>query len=461
MVRFCETALYVMWIMIIHITFPMNVIAQSKHAMCWYVNGYEFDFSQSPVLIVSHEEDAEWYVDSNGIHVLTYSSGKIYDESFNAIVENCTAGFFVPSPCNKNMVFYFEPRKYTIIDLKTKSAKLCGEGPYFSPTDNIVVVHHSQCDKMWILVEQNGFIAKYILTSECIEKVDDVPLQQVYPPGFPKFYVSLSRDCQHYVAPYFIDSENKSGVSYGSFDRTTGDFEMVANHFFEDDDVIQGAIIAPDNSRIYCVFVSKNGGPRSFKIVEVPIENSIPQYDKKKDVVEKKPNGFAFCFMYYAIDGNIYVFENSTRLCSALSINANGETEYEDIYNFGHIAANLVPRRFVSSWFMDNQCPETDAEHNCENIPVPEIDFENSYVCYGETLNVVLHSKNKCSIEYIDDNGLVHKVDDILDTFFPLTNTPGVYKITKIFFDGCVFVLSTPPVGEVGAKINAPIIRPR
>ncbi len=132
MVRFSKPVFYMMWIFIIHITSFVHVMAQSKHAMYWYVNGYEFDFSQSLVKIISHKENAEWYVDSNGKHVLAYSSGKIYDESSNVIVENCTSGFFVPSPYNNNLVFYFDKYKYYTIDLKTKSIIGSGGEPHFN-----------------------------------------------------------------------------------------------------------------------------------------------------------------------------------------------------------------------------------------------------------------------------------------------------------------------------------------
>lgn len=459
MVKFSKTAFYMMWIFIIHIISFVDVMAQSKHAMYWYVNGYEYDFSQSPVKIIPHKEDAEWYVDSNGKHVLTYSDGKIYDENLNVIIENCTSGFFVPSPYNKNLVFYFEPNKYTIIDLKTKSAIGSGEGPYFTQIYDInAIVHHSQCDKMWMFVEQNEVIAKYLLTSEGVEKVGEIQLHQIYPPEFPRCYISLSKDCQHYVASYFIDWENKSGVTYGNFDRETGEFEIVTNQIFEDYNVVQGAIIAPDNSRLYCVLALHNDA-RSYKIVEYPIENNIPQFDKMKLVVEKKINAFAFSLMYYAIDGKIYVFENSTRFLSTLSLDANGETKYEEIYNFGHIGTGSHPLKFVSSWYMDNQCPESDSKNICDNIPVPELYFENSYVCYGESLNIVFSSKESCSIELIDGNGNVSELNNISNGVFPLTKIPGIYKITKIRYGECEYVYPIPITGEVGAKFSPLVIK--
>lgn len=347
---------------LVFIIFASNLYAQSKHAQIWYMYGYKFDFTSQPMQIskIKYADfNTVWYIDENGNHALTVTEGNLYNENMQKIAGNddWMSGFFVPMPMNENFVYYFENDKIHLIDILNKTVKDIvlnnnSHNPVFDLNRHIVV-QHKDCDKMWLINKEDDVICEYIISFDGIEKIQEIVCGKNEQITYD-LRLSLSRNCKQYVR-YRI---GKAEMYYGDFDNEKGFFTPTAAFKFGDDiKYIYGAIIAPDNSRIYCILRSTN---RRFKIVEIPIEDNIPQFKKQKLIIDKEAGVNEDCQMLYAVDGKIYVIEKPNRICSTLTLDADGKTKYEVIYNFDSI---LTYHRndFVSSWFEDIPCSKSSS----------------------------------------------------------------------------------------------------
>ena len=217
--------------------------AQSKHAALWRIGSYCLDFKGNTPSFHPHKledkidgktSNCVWYVDSDGSLsvVAGYENGKIaiYDkdtEKFNELTSEYQLGdgFFVPMPGDESKVFYIEQNRYFLIDLKLKTISLKGDDINILRMHHIAV-HHSDCDKVWIINTDKKIWTTYLLTPLGIEKVREVALDESDYNSFPSRYnweVSLSADCEHYTMVNFDDYQTE--VYYGDFDRQTGVFK--------------------------------------------------------------------------------------------------------------------------------------------------------------------------------------------------------------------------------------------
>lgn len=446
-----------MWIGIIHIAVSLSANAQSKHASLWNIGGFCFDFGRVPTTITEMDHKYEdWYIDNKGKRILTYYKGQLYDENMEEFqfVNGLDAGFFVPNPSNEDIVYYFTTNNYYIINLKEKKI-------YANQLDNFVMnktlhiaVHHAECDKIWLISTKGMVWNEYLLTNRGVEKIRDITLNQDNFKFLPKereWQINLSMDCKHYTMCTI--SKNCSEVYYGNFDRNTGLFSRVAQH---DLNVayVYNSIVAPDNSRIFYIVRTNN---RKFQILEVPIVDNIPQFVNISVLVEKNAGINAYCHMSYGIDGKIYIIETPNRLCSTLSIDRNGSAKYEEIYNFG---AAVVYRSndMLASWFMDLPCIDSSPIDPCADAIMPDIHFDNSFVCYGEALNVVIPKCNSFSFSYTIDDKNETTVTEILSDKYQMPKHHGNYAITKFSVDGCNFVPTTKISAQIDSEIEKPII---
>ena len=326
-----------------------------------YIYGYKFDFTshQTQISKIKNQDfNTVWYIDENGNHALTVTEGNLYDENMQKIAGNndWMSGFFVPMPMNENFVYYFGKDKIYLIDVPNKTVRdivlnNC-PNPVFDFARHIVV-QHKDCDKMWIINKEDDVTREYLINFDGIKKIREISLYQNEQTAY-RTNLSLSRNCKQYVR---YNSGTKE-IYYGDFDNKTGIFTQKAYFKFgEDIKVIYGAIIAPDNLRIYCILRSTN---RRFKIVEIPIEDNIPQFEKLKLIIDKKAGMNDLCKMLYAVDGKIYIIENPNRICSTLTLDADGETKYEVIYNFDSILT-YYQNDFVSSWFENIPCSKSSS----------------------------------------------------------------------------------------------------
>ncbi len=444
-----------------------SCFAQSKHAAIWYVGGYSFDFNSEPPTITKLTErndfTTRWYVDGVGNHVLTESKGEIFDENLKRIGnidefnfnEYDNRGFFVPVPTNENLVYFFDLGNCYLIDIRNKTVTKTDVKIDIGYLSHISV-HHSLCDRIWLIATDLEEWTEYLLSEDGIKKVRTICLASdnyKYKPTTAKIWqINLSMDCKHYTMCNM--SKNYSEVYYGDFDRETGLFTRKVSYDFEEDfEYIYNSIIAPDNSRIYYTAFTHE---RHFQIFEVQIVDGLPKFEKKKPLVDQKVALNGYCGMYYAIDGKIYVFETARKLCSTLSVNDNNETEYRQIYNFDRLFP-VNYKDYLSSWFMDLPCYGAPPIDPCENISTPDIHFENSFVCQGNRLNVVCPNDGDYSFSYTYD-GMENRVDDIQDGCFSIGEQSGIYKITKVSSGSCEFILQEPQIGEIGREIPSPVI---
>ena len=458
MVRELYLIVMAMRVLLIFIAIPLSSVSQSKHNEIWYICGYKFDFSSSPVKISLEkrlDNNSVWYVNENGNHTMTCAKGVLYDENMVEIKKEnkWQKGFFVPAPYDESFVYYFEGENCHLID---GNRKIVYENKYNVTIDKFahIVVHHSQCDKIWLINISDTVISEYLLSLDGLEKVRDIIIaENVGRPSSLSLNINLSVDCKYYTMTNrkFNDF---SEVFFGKFDRQTGLFTRTASYdFSENYSSVFNSIIAPDNSRVYYVANTKN---ERYQIFEVPIIDEIPQFENKKIIVDKSKHGNYFSAMYYAIDGKVYVVETTNRMCSTLSIAQNGSTEYKQIYDFGSfIGENAI--NYVSSWFMDSPCVNSSSENPCDNIVMSELSFDNSFVCFGEMLSVSSATDDSFSFDYIWDDKKEFTAN-VIDGKCTIDANPGCYKITKVYLNGCSFTLPEPIEGRVGTKVHSPKI---
>jgi len=386
----------------VHTIFCNTANAQSKHASLWRIGSYCLDFNGNTPTFHPHDLDYKiggitsncvWYVDSDGSLsvVAGYENGKIaiYDkdtEKFNELTSEYQLGdgFFVPMPGDESKVFYIEQNRYFLIDLKLKTISLKGDDINILRMHHIAV-HHSDCDKVWIINTDKKIWTTYLLTPLGIEKVREVALDESDYNSFPSRYnweVSLSADCEHYTMVNFDDY--KTEVYYGDFDRQTGEFTRKSRYDFgEDYRHINNSIIAPDNSRIYYYY---NTSTRNAYVVEVPIVDDVPNYEKKKIIYSGTANlAGMYRMMFYGLDNKVYILDGSWRKIHTIEINAQGESVFTDT-KFEIPKDNDFGRYidFVSSWFLEKPCDESSTENPCPTIPdTPTLDL--SPVCASQT----------------------------------------------------------------------------
>ena len=498
--------------------------AQSKHASLWRIGSYCLDFNGNTPTFHPHDLDDKiggitsncvWYVDREGSLsvVAGYDNGKI--AIFNKNTENfdeltteyqLSDGFFVPMPGDESKVFYIEQNRYFLIDLKLKTITLKGNNISILRFYHIAV-HNADCDKVWLFNIDKKVWTTYLLTQSGIEKVKEITLDESNYNSFPSKYnweVKLSADCQHYTMVNFDDY--KTEVYYGDFNRQTGEFTRKSSYDFgEDYRHINNSIIAPDNSRIYYYY---NTSTRNAHVVEVPIVDGVPEYEKKKIIYSGTANlAGMYRMMFYGLDNKVYILDGSWRKIHTIEINAQGESVFTDTKfeipkdnNFGRYID------FVSSWFLEKPCDESSTENPDPIVPeLPSIDFtadkstgdrisvkwqdaegdgtitvygedpttncvsgtitytvkiknspsaafDNAYVCNGQPLNIILSGDAPFEISYTMDGELQSITTS--DTEYQLPDVASRYKITKIKDASCEFFPTENNEAEIAPQMK-------
>ncbi len=370
--------LLVTGISIISVAFSFPALSQSKHASLWSLDNYCLDFNTNPPsyhlsnyynLEPSTVHNICWYVDSEGfMSVITnYGENKmaVFNKNKNQFEEIETeyqfdAGFFVPKPDNGNQIYYIEQNRYYLIDLQQKTIVLKGDDINIMRTHHIAV-HHSDCNKIWIINTDKRVWTTYLLTSSGIEKKKEYCLNEPDYSSFPSdddenWEINLSKDCQHYTMVNF--DQHQKEVYFGDFDRSLGTFMRKKRFNFGNDYVqIDNSIIATDNSRIYYFCTTST---YDAEIIEVPILDGLPDYSKRNKIYsEHKFPGVGYRQFIYGLDDKIYVIDFLYYKISTIEINNKGETVFEDSkYSLAHSRTSVRTNVFLSSWFMDNPCEE-------------------------------------------------------------------------------------------------------
>ncbi len=451
-------------VFIILCVFSYTANAQSKHAALWRIGRHCLDFNDGtvkfyPLNFNIKNNNLDWYVDSEGkISVIVRNEEykmSIFNKEENRFEEiqieyKLEPGFFVPMPDNRNKVFYIEQNRYFIIDLLQKSITLKGTDINIYHNEHIAV-HHTDCDKVWIINVDKSKITTYLLTSLGIKKVNETSLKESDYSYFSTNYnwkINLSKDCEHYTMINFDD--NKTEVYYGDFDRETGKLIRKSRYDFgQKYKHIINSIIAPDNSRIYYLYANTQ---QNYNIIEVPIINGIPDYNKQKKVfTEKQTFAKAYKTLFYGIDGKIYILDYiKNKICTIEC--KNNTTIYNDNEYFTPKNENFVRNNvFVSSWFMDNPCEEKDAKNPCATQK-PSVEFDNSLVCYGQPLKLKLSGNAPFEVFYTLDNE--EKTIKTSATEYIMPNVAGKYKITKIKDSVCEFYPTENNISEIANEIK-------
>lgn len=447
------------------IAFPLCTNAQSRHAAIRYECGYSYDFNYTPVKITdvgNHSDNTIlWYTDNNGKHVLTYQNGRIFDETMEELFCNSWLykGFFVPFPTDENRVLYFDQAGCHLIDIIARSVryKYCD-----IHIDNLkhIVVHHTDCDKLWLIdTKRNNQWTEYIITADGIIKVREILLKQEdYKYQLGGWRVNLSIDCQHYVLCSTVTNESKkkaNEIFYGDFDRTTGIFTRTSSYDLGPDiaEMVQSVIIAPDNSRIYCLIFPKG---LKMSILEFPIVDGVPQWDQQSTIIEKSHLFEYTSQFFYALDNKIYVIEGGDGCTSSLDIDNNGKTIYNVVLQRkNQYLHGSRTNQVVASWFSDLTCSSSDI---CHLAATPDVQFANSIVCYGDSIRIILPEGGPYTLTYSIDGRQSTTISNIASSTYTMPSTTGNCRIESISVGGCTFAPSKAIEAIVLPQLSAPVI---
>ena len=113
----------------------------------------------------------------------------------------------------------------------------------------------------------------------------------------------------------------------------------------------------------------------------------------------------------------------------------------------------------LASWFIDLPCSDTPPAVPCAAAAIPDIHFDNPFVCYGESLNAIIPDGNVQTFTYTH-NGEDFTVSNLSAQSYKFSDRQGVYQITKITDNGGCEVVPTQPISaEIGAEIPKPTIK--
>lgn len=393
-------------LIVVHTIICNTANAQSKHAALWRSGSYCLDFNGNQPTYHPHNLadkidgysetfDCVWYTDSNGVLTIVagYGDGKIaiYNkntELFDELNTECQlgVGFFVPMPGDESKVFYIEQNRYFLIDLKLKTITLKDDNINILHFYNIIV-HHTDCDKVWLISTDKKVWTTYLLTQSGIEKVKENTLAVSDYKTFPtshSWIVNLSPDCKHYTMVNFDSGKDNTEVYYGDFDRQTGELTRKSRYDFgKEYNHLINSIIAPDNSRIYYLY---NPSFSQICLIEVPIVDGVPDYSKQKNIYsETKSLAPGLRTMIYGLDKKVYIIDGWLKKINSIEINAQGESVFTDT-KFEMSGSELGERKidFVSSWFLEKPCGESSIENPDPIVPeLPSIAF--APVCASQT----------------------------------------------------------------------------
>ena len=395
---------------------------------------------------------------------MTVSGGKLYDDSMTEIptTGHWQQGTFIQMPNDENQVYYFEQNKCHLINIKNRTTKDIEIEINTSNLYHLTVRHHD-CGNMWLIHTFNpNTLTEYIVNSEGVKLARTHNIAPPMKNGelLNGWHIKLSKDCKHFTAcgigEAYNDTKVFNEVRYGNFDNKTGDFTCTAKHDFNGKfRHIYSTIIATDNSRVY--YYGLDNEWENYLLLETPIVDGLPQYNQTKTVFAKKTHLNGYCPSYYAPDGKIYLFEVGNKSITAISLDSDGNTIYEEVYNFGTLRIVNNPN-YEESWFMETPCDDNPPSDPCADAAMPDIHFENNFVCYGEPLNIVLPNSGTFTFSYTIDGEKEIYVNNITDRKYTMPERQGKFNITKFFAEGCEFLPQPPISAQIGAKVEKPAI---
>lgn len=372
--------------------FFQNVYAQSKHTSIWCIGNYIIDFSKSPVLFEKHNDviGNYLYVDFNGkIQLILGDDDVLYNgnkepvKNMKFIVDDNS--FFVPSPLDNNLVYFFSGNQYILIDIKKNEIvsevkslnELSVEKKLIS--FNHILVHHANCKDVWIIYYSNDIVYKYLITASCVEFKEVIHIEREIsnPQKHYDMIIHLSSDCKHYTANFFADSI----VCYGDFDRQTGNFvrksEKIihARHGIERTYILN-SIISHDNKKIYYFCESGTKDHKTLtEVLSSDIINGKPNYENIRVIYSIDYNRIPLFVsdMFYGYDGNIYINYFPLKKMYKIVSTSDGETSVEDFFTFKS-EQGVRSQDFLADWFSKNPCNENQP---CSEIKFPKI-IENN-----------------------------------------------------------------------------------
>jgi hypothetical protein len=382
----------------------LTVFAQSKHVSKLNLGNYSLDFNSEPVvteLPYKYLGDLLYrfirYVDDNGKVKLTanFWNNIILDENLEPI-KGCEKfgeyirvdgdnhlNFFVPNPCNENLVYYFDWDRYFIIDLNLNEIVsddvvwLHNLNSFFSTGElTPVLVHHKDNKNIWLIYVGDSKYYQFLITANGVEEKEIVELD-------PKRYnfdiskdckwsINMSRDCKYYSA--FSQKLNHNTVYFGEFDRENGIFKPICNYTFKKYWEIYSSVFSPDGKRIFYIGAASNG---IIEIISVDIKNGIPDYESSensKPYYTKKERGINIAnSCYYGLDGNIYIAYKGKREIAIIPFDKSGNLQ-PYMPEFKKTERVIWTRlTLVSTWFSDDYR---------QAVCTPKISAENS--CFGD-----------------------------------------------------------------------------
>ncbi len=431
--------------------------AQVGHGSLLNIGNYCVDFKTEPPTISEiprDKQDAFWYVDAKGELALYYTNDGNLHNSDGGLVEGRLlprVDFFIPMPGDEDKVYCFCDNKYEVVSLSAnRVVEFCDD--LGLGKDSYLAVHHANCSDIWLIFFSKTKIIRYLLTTHGLMEaystdVDPLDYDCLYTQT--PWQVALSNDCNYYCATF--PTVRCRDLLYGSFDRATGEFKRLSKKTFDEGLEVYNACIAPDNSRIYCFIFDWKRGNRY--LVEVSLkDNILGDYEVIKEY-DKQPNNSTILF-FYGLDGNIYTSFLMNRFLGQIRI-VDGSTLYTEALRVLSSKYFLPTYTNVASWYMQDPC----------SLPYDpctrryDVSFENSFVCGGEPLRLVLPKGIPCSFSYSINDEKQPLVDNVVSGYYQFPYKPGRYMINWISLDGCL-IDSIPNLNaRTGKKLSAPVIR--
>ena len=198
---------------------------------------------------------------------------------------------------------------------------------------------------------------RHLLTSDGIR---ETPSQSIV--GYPQnILCELSWDCKHYT--WCSSDDNNAIVYFGRFDRRTASFHQTAMYDFGGGTIYTG-VFAPDNSKVY-YSIRQNGE----KIVEVPIVDGIPDFDRMKTICQFNYSpSHLISQVHFGLDGRLYIFDKD----KVHIVEFFDDGQFKVTKNFLTLKSYSIYNGFISylsDWYSDDPCSGTQ----CPDMPAPVI----------------------------------------------------------------------------------------
>ena len=355
--------------------------AQNLHTALWNMGNKCIDFrSGSPVVtdlpihtFGLYEHDDNWYVDESGELVLRYSTQEknLYgkngepvrgSQTFTSKITNIEV-LFIPRPGHPNHIYCIS-NVYAVVDVEKN--EIVGDVMDFAINGGTppLIVHSEDCSFLWLGLVNATVIQIYQVEENGIVYKKKIELKEwAATPRRAPLCITLSPDCQYYCATEPRFPRDEEPVFFGKFDRETCDFNRISKHIFQQKGEKRqrylSSIISPSNKYIYLlVMPDASGDIEICNIKRVPIVNGVPDYDNIELV--KKISASSESHFRYAIDGNIYIYDDKRRRISRITNPESSDPMFEpDIVVDDSHPYSVFPKRvqnFIATWVTSDYC---------------------------------------------------------------------------------------------------------